>query len=99
MMGAQIAYTPEGNQKGYLPVTITGAQPPLPLSYEMSVASAQIKSAILFAALNARGQTIVTEPHLSRDHSEAMLSHFGVKLTREMLCSMISLRSLPKLTR
>ena len=85
MMGAQIAYTPEGDAKGYLPVTITGAQPPLPLSYKMPVASAQIKSAILFAALNARGQTIVTEPHLSRDHSEAMLSHFGVQLTREML--------------
>ncbi len=32
MMGAQIAYTPEGDQKGYLPVTITGAQPPLSLS-------------------------------------------------------------------
>ena len=51
----------------------------------MAVASAQIKSAILFAALNARGQTIITEPHLSRDHSEAMLSHFGVALEREML--------------
>ena len=85
MMGAQIAYTPEGDAKGYLPVTITGAQRPLPLSYKMPVASAQIKSAILFAALNARGQTIVTEPHLSRDHSEAMLSHFGVQLAREML--------------
>ena len=48
MMGAQIAFTQEGDEKGYLPVTITGAQPPLPLSYEMPVASAQIKSAILF---------------------------------------------------
>ena len=85
LMGAQIAYTPEGDEKGYLPVTITGAQPSLPLTYEMPVASAQIKSAILFASLNARGKTIVTEPHLSRDHSEAMLSHFGVELTREML--------------
>ncbi len=85
MMGAQIAFTQEGDEKGYLPVTITGAQPPLPLSYEMPVASAQIKSAILFAALNARGKTIVTEPHLSRDHSEMMLSHFGVGLSREML--------------
>ena len=75
-MGAQIEYQPEGEEKGFLPVTITGAQPPLPITYEMPVASAQIKSAILFAALNARGQTVITEPHLSRDHSEAMLSHF-----------------------
>ena len=84
-MGAQIAYQPEGEEKGFLPVTITGAKPPLPITYEMSVASAQIKSAILFAALNARGKTVITEPHLSRDHSEAMLSHFGVSLNREML--------------
>ena len=84
-MGAQIAYNPAGAEKGFLPVTITGAQPPLQIRYEMAVASAQIKSAILFAALNARGQTIITEPHLSRDHSEAMLSHFGVALEREML--------------
>ena len=84
-MGAQIAYDPAGAEKGFLPVTITGAQPPLPIRYEMAVASAQIKSAILFAALNARGQTVITEPHLSRDHSEAMLSHFGVALEREML--------------
>ena len=84
-MGAQIAYQPEGEEKGFLPVTITGAHPPLPITYEMPVASAQIKSAILFAALNARGRTIITEPHLSRDHSEAMLSHFGVSLMRELL--------------
>lgn len=84
-MGAQIVYDPAGAEKGFLPVTISGAQPPLPIRYEMAVASAQIKSAILFAALNARGQTIITEPHLSRDHSEAMLSHFGVALEREML--------------
>jgi len=84
-MGAQIAYDPAGAEKGFLPVTITGAQPPLPIRYEMAVASAQIKSAILFAALNARGQTVITEPHLSRDHSEAMLSHFGVALEREVL--------------
>ena len=84
-MGAQIAYQTAGEEKGFLPVTITGAQPPLPIAYEMPVASAQIKSAILFAALNARGQTMITEPHLSRDHSEAMLSHFGVSLNREIL--------------
>ena len=82
-MGAQLDYNPAGAEKGFLPVTITGAQPPLQIRYEMAVASAQIKSAILFAALNARGQTIITEPHLSRDHSEAMLSHFGVALERK----------------
>ena len=48
------------------------------------VASAQIKSAILLAGLNARGTTIVSEPSASRDHSESMLRHFGASISPEV---------------
>ena len=60
-----------------LPVTITGAETPLVADHTSKVASAQIKSAVLLAALNARGTSIVREPTASRDHTEAMLRHFG----------------------
>ena len=60
-----------------LPVTITGSETPLAADHTSKVASAQIKSAVLLAALNARGTSIVREPTASRDHTEAMLKHFG----------------------
>ncbi len=47
------------------------------IAYSSKVASAQVKSAILLAGLYAAGETEVREPHLSRDHSERMLRHFG----------------------
>jgi 3-phosphoshikimate 1-carboxyvinyltransferase len=47
------------------------------IAYSSKVASAQVKSAILLAGLYAEGETEVREPHLSRDHSERMLHHFG----------------------
>ena len=50
------------------------------ISYDSPVASAQVKSAILLAGLYADGETVVTEPHLSRDHSERMLKHFGADI-------------------
>ena len=81
-MGAQIKYEPEKYAQGLLPVTITGAKPPLPIHYDSPIASAQIKSAILCAGLNARGQTIITEPYRSRDHSESLLRHFGAEITQ-----------------
>ena len=84
-MGAQVSYLPEHQEKGLLPVTITGASPVLPLIYSPRVASAQIKSAIMLAGLNARGNTVVTEPHISRDHTESMLRHFGVDVAQEVL--------------
>ena len=46
----------------------------------MPVASAQVKSAILFAGLNAKGTTNVTEITVSRDHTERMLTHFGAEV-------------------
>ena len=84
-MGAQIGYLPKNQGKGLLPVTITGAKPALPLSYSTQVASAQIKSAIMLAGLNARGVTIISEPYISRDHTESMLRHFGVEVEQRFL--------------
>ena len=84
-MGAQVSYLAENKEKGLLPVTITGANPVLPLLYSPRVASAQIKSAIMLAGLNARGYTVVTEPHISRDHTESMLRHFGVEVAQQIL--------------
>ncbi|RFC45414.1 MAG: 3-phosphoshikimate 1-carboxyvinyltransferase [Verrucomicrobia bacterium] len=55
------------------------------IDYISPVASAQIKSAILLAGLFASGQTSVTEPHLSRDHTERMFEYFGIPLKREGL--------------
>jgi len=62
---------------GRLPLAIEGARDALPLDHRMTVASAQVKSAILLAGLNARGITRVEEPVPTRDHSENMLRHFG----------------------
>jgi 3-phosphoshikimate 1-carboxyvinyltransferase len=78
-MGAKI----EAREDGYLPVTITAPNQPLALHYDSPVASAQIKSAILLAGLTARGETIITEPKASRDHTETMLRHFGIEVVSE----------------
>lgn len=66
---------------GRLPLTILGARDALPVSYRLPVASAQVKSAILLAGLNAPGITEVEEPEPTRDHSENMLKHFGATIT------------------
>jgi 3-phosphoshikimate 1-carboxyvinyltransferase len=68
---------------GRLPLAICGAAEPMPVSYRMPVASAQVKSAILLAGLNARGQTRVEEPVPTRDHTENMLRHFGAEILVE----------------
>lgn len=60
------------------------------IQYKIPVASAQVKSAILLAGLQAEGETSVTEPALSRDHTERMLQHFGVPVSRSGLT--VSLR-------
>ena len=66
---------------GRLPLTIIGARNPLPLTYRLPVASAQVKSAVLLAGLNAPGITEVEEPEPTRDHSENMLRHFGADVS------------------
>ena len=72
-----------GRQGGRLPMTIVGAADPVPVRYALPVASAQVKSAVLLAGLNAPGETVVIEKEPTRDHSERMLLGFGAKLLVE----------------
>ena len=72
-----------GRQGGRLPMTIVGAANPVPVRYALPVASAQVKSAVLLAGLNAPGETVVIEREPTRDHSERMLRGFGAKLVVE----------------
>ncbi len=66
---------------GRLPVQFEGSQRLKAIRYRLPVPSAQIKSAILLAGLNAKGTTIIEEPVRSRDHTENMLKAFGVDLS------------------
>lgn len=69
-----------GREGGFLPITVEGAKAPVPIEYELPVASAQVKSAILLAGLNTPGVTTVIEPVPTRDHTENMLRHFGAQI-------------------
>jgi 3-phosphoshikimate 1-carboxyvinyltransferase len=75
-MGVEICSRAENR---FPPVVIRGGNLK-GISYEMPIASAQIKSAILLAGLFAKGDTTVKEPHKSRDHTEKMLKSMGVEL-------------------
>ena len=78
-MGAAIA----GRKGGELaPLAITGTRLK-GMAYASPVASAQIKSSLLFAALYADGLTTISEPRLSRDHTERMFSYFGIPFRRD----------------
>ena len=72
-----------GRQGGRLPMTVVGAANPVPVRYALPVASAQVKSAVLLAGLNAPGETVVIEKEPTRDHSERMLIGFGARLSVE----------------
>ncbi|MEX0278327.1 MAG: 3-phosphoshikimate 1-carboxyvinyltransferase [Ruegeria sp.] len=72
-----------GREGGRLPMTIVGAANPVPVRYEVPVPSAQVKSAVLLAGLNAPGKTVVIEKEATRDHSERMLAGFGAEITVE----------------
>jgi 3-phosphoshikimate 1-carboxyvinyltransferase len=76
MMGATI-YGRSGGDKAPLAIVGAGLKG---IAYQSPVSSAQVKSAILLAGLYAEGETKVNEPHLSRDHSERMLRHFGAHI-------------------
>lgn len=78
-MGAEFNASPGGT----LPLMVIGISPAIPITYTLPVASAQVKSAILLAALNTPGTTTVIEPVATRDHSEKMLAGFGADLTVE----------------
>jgi 3-phosphoshikimate 1-carboxyvinyltransferase len=72
-----------GRAGGRLPLAIEGAAETRPLNYRLPVASAQVKSAVLLAGLNAAGETRVEEPEATRDHTENMLRHFGADVSVE----------------
>lgn len=78
-MGARIWGRENGN---FAPLGVNGTKL-TPISYTSPIASAQVKSAILLAGLYANGVTRVSEPSLSRDHTERMFSFFGADLKRE----------------
>ena len=78
-MGADFTASPGGT----LPLMVRGLAPAVPIQYRLPVASAQVKSAVLLAGLNAPGITTVIEPVPTRDHSERMLRGFGAELTVE----------------
>ncbi len=73
-MGATFTLT----EAGTLPAIIHGRASIRPTTYVSPVASAQVKTAVLLAGLRAQGRTSITEPSLSRDHTERMLPVFGV---------------------
>ncbi|WP_341704294.1 3-phosphoshikimate 1-carboxyvinyltransferase [Ferrovibrio sp.] len=72
-----------GRRGGRLPLVVTGTAHPLPIEYELPVASAQVKSAVLLAGLNTPGITTVIEPEPTRDHTENLLRHFGASVAVE----------------
>ncbi len=88
-----------GRSGGRLPMTVVGAAEPVPVRYVTPVPSAQVKSAILLAGLNAPGQTVVIEKEPTRDHSERMLLGFGAQLTVEEMAEgrVITLTGQPEL--
>ena len=74
-----------GRSEGRLPLAVIGTTAAMPIEYELPVASAQVKSAILLAGLNTAGKTTVIEPHPSRDHTELMLRGMGCEVEVEKL--------------
>lgn len=77
-MGADVVAR-EGDR---LPLALRGPRSPVPIRYTLPVPSAQVKSAVLLAGLNAPGETTVIEPVPTRDHTERMLLAFGAAITR-----------------
>ncbi len=89
-MGAEVR-----SNEGKPPLTVRGVSPLLPVRYELPVASAQVKSCVLLAGLNAAGPTEVIEKHETRDHTERMLNWFGVPVLSNMIdgqvCSILAI--------
>ncbi|MEO0497726.1 MAG: 3-phosphoshikimate 1-carboxyvinyltransferase [Pseudomonadota bacterium] len=79
-MGAQLVCATDGDR---LPLTVRGPHTAAPITYRVPMPSAQVKSAVLLAGLNAPGVTRVIEPVMTRDHTEKMLAGFGAELTVE----------------
>ena len=81
---AQFGTAAYGRAGGRLPMTLVGAADPVPVRYTVPVPSAQVKSAVLLAGLNAPGQTVVIEAEATRDHTERMLAGFGAEIATEV---------------
>ncbi len=79
-MGTEVVAEAEG---GRVPLTLRGPREAIPITYETPAASAQIKSAVLLAGLNAPGTTTVIEAAATRDHTERMLRLFGAEVAVE----------------
>ena len=77
-MGARIE-----SADGKPPLRVLGGAPLKAIDYAMPIASAQVKSAVMLAGLYAQGVTRVTEPAITRDHTERMLSAFGAEVGRD----------------
>lgn len=71
------------SMSGFAPLTIHGQRPLIPLRYEIPIASAQVKSSLLLAGLQAEGETWLMEPVETRDHTERMLQSFGCTVLRD----------------
>lgn len=78
LLGVRVTAQAEG---GRLPLTLKGPETAYPIVYTSPVPSAQVKSAILLAGLNAPGETTVIETEATRDHTEKMLKGFGAEIT------------------
>lgn len=90
-----------GRSGGRLPLAVIGTDRPVPMTWRLPVASAQVKSAILLAGLNTPGVTTVIESDPTRDHSELMLRHFGAEVVTERLedgALAVSITGEPELT-
>ncbi|MBX3597739.1 MAG: 3-phosphoshikimate 1-carboxyvinyltransferase [Rhizobiaceae bacterium] len=80
LMGVQVLESAPGDR---MPLTLQGPKHASPIQYRVPMASAQVKSAVLLAALNTPGITTVIEPVMTRDHTEKMLKGFGADLSVE----------------
>jgi len=72
-------------ERGLMPVTLAGASRSICVEHRVAVASAQVKSALLLAALGASGRSRISQDELTRDHTEKMLAAFGAKIEVEQL--------------
>ncbi len=82
---SQIGATFNARDGDRLPLALKGTKNPLPITYKLPVASAQVKSAILLAGLNTAGITTVIEKEPTRDHTENMLEYFGFNIKKQKL--------------
>jgi len=82
-----LSWEGDGDKGGFLPVSVKGSNYSSPVRYILEVPSAQVKSALLLAALNTPGISTIIEPIATRDHTERMLNAFGAKITIDKTAS------------